>query len=125
ARQIAEAKAGGDISENAGYDEAKSSQAFLEGRIMELEYKLKHAVVIERDGNSDVVELGSIVTVRERDFDEEETYTIVGSAEADPSNGRISNESPIGRALMGHRVGDEVTAQTPGGTIYLQITQVR
>lgn len=124
AQMIHEAKAMGDVSENAGYEEAKNAQAFLEGEIMELEWKLKHAVIIEDDGPNDQVRLGSRVRVRYEDTGEEETFTIVGSAEADPFNGYISNESPVGRALMGHRMGEVVEAETPGGTLKLRIVSI-
>ena len=111
---IREAKLDGDVSENAGYEEAKRQQAFLEGRIMTVQGMLKSAVLIEPNGPSDTVVLGSRVTVAEEGFDPE-SYAIVGSAEANPGVGRISNESPLGRALMGHRVGDRVSFDTPGG----------
>ncbi len=122
AEQIREAKEMGDISENAGYDEAKNAQAFLEGEIAEIEWKLKHAVIIEETDDG-IVGLGSKVTVK-LDDDEEETYVIVGSAEADPFNGRISNESPVGSALMGHTVGDVVEVETPGGRMRMKILAV-
>ena len=125
ARQIQEAKAEGDISENAGYEEAKTAQGFLEGEIMELQWKINHAVIIEDDGPKDHVGLGSSVTVRDGETGEEETYTIVGSAEADPSNGRISNESPMGQALMGKRAGDVVDVQTPAGTLQVEILDIQ
>ncbi len=124
AEQIREAKEMGDISENAGYDEAKNAQAFLEGEIAELEWKLKHAVIIEDERPDGVVALGSRVTVRDEETGEEETYTIVGSAEADPFNGRISNESPVGSALMGHVIGDTVDVETPGGKMRLTIVAI-
>ncbi len=125
ANQIAEAKAEGDISENAGYDEAKNAQAFLEGRIRELEMKLKNAQIIDDSAApADQVALGRTVVVREADMDEEEVYTIVGSTEADPGNGRISNESPLGRSLLGKKVGDQVTVETPGGTIEFTILRI-
>lgn len=125
ARQIQEAKAEGDISENAGYDEAKTAQAFLEGEIMELQWKIDHAVIIDNDGSSGVVSLGSRVVVRDGETGEEETYIIVGSTEADPFNGRISNESPMGQALMGRQVGDVVHVQTPGGTLQVEIVDIQ
>lgn len=125
AQQIAEAKAEGDISENAGYDEAKNAQAFLEGRIRELEAQLRNAQIIEENGASDgTVNLGSTVVVREVGSDLEETYVIVGSVEVDPANGRISNVSPLGKALMGKRAGDRVTVQTPGGEIEFEVLRV-
>ena len=120
ARAIHEAKMDGDITENAGYEEAKRDQAFLEGRIMTIEGMLESAVIIESNEGSDAVALGSRVTVAEEGFDPE-SYTIVGSAEADPGSGRISNESPLGKALMGHRVGDKVTFKTPGGLAEVEI----
>ncbi len=120
---IREAKMDGDVMENAGYEEAKRQQAFLEGRIRTIEGLLKSAVMIEPNGNKDEVALGTRVTVVEAGFDSE-TYTIVGSAEANPGQGRISNESPLGRALMGHRPGERVTFQTPGGPIEVEILRL-
>jgi transcription elongation factor GreA len=120
---IHEAKMDGDVSENAGYEEAKRQQGFLEGRIMTIEGMLNNAVLIESNGPTDTVILGAQVTVVEEGF-EPETYHIVGSAEADPTNGRISNESPLGKALMGHRAGDRVTFETPGGTLEMEILQI-
>jgi transcription elongation factor GreA len=114
----------GDLSENADYHKAKEDQAFLEGRILELEYLLKNAIIIEATGGQrDQVEVGVTVTVQEEDYDPE-TYYIVGAKEADPRNGRISNESPIGRALIGARVGDVVTADTPGGQLRFKILKI-
>lgn len=123
ARAIHEAKMDGDVMENAGYEEAKRQQAFLEGRIMTVDAMLKSAVIIESDGRSDTVVLGSRVTVAEDGFDPE-TYVIVGSAEANPGDGRISNESPLGKALMGHRSGDRVAFDTPGGPVEMKIIDV-
>jgi transcription elongation factor GreA len=113
----------GDLSENADYHKAKEDQGFLEGRIQELEYLLSNAVIIEKNGNNDVVAIGSHVTIQEEDFPEE-TYHLVGPAEADPSKGMISHESPIGSALMDHKVGDTVEAETPGGVIKLKILKI-
>lgn len=113
----------GDLSENADYSKAKEDQGFLEGRIQELEYILGNAVIIEDKGNKDVVEIGSHVTIQEEDYPEE-TYHLVGSTEADPSKGMISYESPIGQALMGHKVGETVEAETPGGAIKLKILKI-
>jgi transcription elongation factor GreA len=123
AQAIHDAKMDGDVSENAGYEEAKRQQAFLEGRIMTIEAMLKNAVIIESNGQSDAVEIGSQVTVQEDGFDAE-TYVIVGSAEADPGSGRISNESPLGKALLGHQVGDKVSFKTPGGTVQVEILTI-
>jgi transcription elongation factor GreA len=114
----------GDLSENADYHKAKEDQAFLEGRILELEYVLKNAVIVEaHQGEREVVDVGAQVTVQEEDYDPE-VYMLVGAKEADPRNGKISNESPIGRALIGHRVGERVHAQTPGGEISLKILAI-
>ncbi len=123
ARDIHEAKMDGDVSENAGYEEAKRQQAFLEGRIMTVEAMLKSAVIIESNGSSDTVVLGSCVTVVE-DGLEPESYTIVGSAEADPGQGRISNESPLGKALIGQEVGDTVAFETPAGPAEMEILRI-
>jgi len=105
----------GDLSENADYDYAKQEQAFVEGRIKDLEDSLRRAQVINHDGRADKVRVGSTVTIVEEGFDDEETYTIVGVHEANPSNGLISNESPIGQALLNARLGQVVTVATPSG----------
>lgn len=123
AAAIQSAKEEGDISENSAYDEAKLSQAFLEGRIQTIEAQLREAVLIEQNGNADRVGVGHKVTVAEEGFDEE-TYHIVGSAEADPLNGRISNESPIGKALLGAKKGDVVTAETPNGQLVFKVIKI-
>ena len=115
----------GDLSENADYSKAKEDQAFLEGRIRELEYILHNAVIIEKpEGVQDVVTVGVQVTIQEEDYPPD-TYMLVGAKEADPRNGRISNESPIGRALIGKKVGDTVVAQTPAGEIRLKILKIQ
>jgi transcription elongation factor GreA len=115
----------GDLSENADYHYAKSEQAFVEGRIQDLEYALRRAQLIDNGGQTDKVRVGSTVTVVEEGLeDDEETYLIVGVHEADPGNGRISNESPIGRALLGQKVGDSVTAQIPVGEIRFKIKAI-
>ncbi len=114
----------GDLKENADYHDAKEEQGFVEGRIRDLEDSLRRAKVIEDVGPKDVVRVGSTVTVSEEGFDEEETYSIVGAHEADPANGRISNESPLGTALIGARVGDVVTAETPGGEIEFEVKSI-
>lgn len=124
ARQIAEAKADGDVSENAGYDEAKNAQAFAEGRILTLKNILANAVVINENVSKDTVELGAKVTVRDTRFGGEETYTIVGSTEVDPPNGRISLRSPLGKALMGHRIGDLIQFQAPGGNMQFEVVRI-
>lgn len=124
ARQIAEAKADGDVSENAGYDEAKNTQAFVEGRILTLKNILNSAVLISENGTKDTVDIGCKVTIRDLEYGDTETYTIVGSTEVDPGNGRISFRSPIGRALMGHGIGTIVAVQTPGGRAEFEIVQI-
>ena len=125
AQQIAEAKAEGDLRENAGYDEAKNAQAFVEGRIRELKVKIHNAHIIDDTQiPDDQVALGRSVVVRENGYDDEEIYTIVGSTETDPSNGRISNESPIGKALIGRSAGDVVRVEAPAGEIEFQIVRV-
>ncbi len=115
----------GDLSENADYITAKEEQGFMEGRIQQIEMMLRNAVIIEGKGPSDEVGLGSRVTVVEEGFDEAEVYRIVGAAEADPIKGNVSNESPLGKALMGHRVGDTVVAQAPAGEISFRITEIQ
>lgn len=120
ALRLREAIQMGDLSENADYHKAKEDQAFLEGRVQELDYILGAAIIVEKVTNKDVVSVGVLVTVQEDDF-EPEQYHIVGAKEADPRAGKISHESPIGRALMDRRVGDTVEAHTPGGSIRLKI----
>jgi transcription elongation factor GreA len=112
----------GDLSENADYHKAKEDQAFLEGRIQEIEAVLRTAVIVEKT-QSEVVAVGSTVTVQEDNFSPE-TYYIVGAKEADSRKSKISNESPIGKALMDHKVGDVVEAETPGGKIRFKILKV-
>ena len=112
----------GDLSENADYHKAKEDQAFLEGRIQEIEAVLRTAVVVEK-ASTDVVTVGNKVTVQEESFDPE-VFHLVGAKEADPRNGKISNESPIGSALMNHKVGDVVEAETPGGKIKFKILKI-
>lgn len=123
AAEIQSAKEEGDISENSAYDEAKLSQGFVEGRIQTIEAQLRNAVIIQKNGNSDEVHLGSMVTVEEEGFGQE-TYEIVGSTEADPLDGRISNESPIGQALLGAKKGDTVVAETPNGEITFKVIKI-
>ena len=112
----------GDYSENSELEQAKNDQAFLEGRIMTLEQTIKNAQLIDEKTRHDIVEIGSHVTV-ESDG-RKEKYTIVGSAEAEPANGKISNESPVGRALIGHRPGETVKMSVPAGTIEMKIVAV-
>jgi len=123
AQHIHEAKEGGDITENAGYDEAKNEQAFVEGRIMTLEALLSKVEIIAESQSGDIIHLGSRVTVVEKGG-APEGFLIVGSAEADPSDGCISDESPLGRALLGHRAGDRVVVQAPDGPMEFEILEV-
>lgn len=113
----------GDLSENAGYEEAKREQAFVEGRIRGIEAILGNAQVLQSNGEYEVAALGATVTILE-DGGEPEAYQIVGRTEADPLQGRISNESPLGKALIGKRVGDVVKVNTPGGTIEVKIVAI-
>lgn len=125
AERIKAARELGDISENSEYDDAKNEQAFIEGRIAALEKTLRRARVVSADQAQDgAVVLGSRVRVRDVELGEEMEYRVVGSAEADPSENRISNESPVGKALMGHREGEVVAVKVPDGTIQLEILQV-
>jgi transcription elongation factor GreA len=116
------AKALGDLSENAEYHEAKDELAFVEGRIRELEDTLNNVVMIEESKQGDVVEVGSTIKVESNG--KEKTYQIVGSSEADPAGGRISNESPLGAAFLGHKKGDTVDVEAPGGTSAYTIMDV-
>ena len=113
----------GDLSENADYHKAKEDQGFLEGRIQEIEYLLRNVVIIEKNAGVELVSIGNHVTIQEGEFPPE-TYHVVGAKEADPRNGRISNESPIGRALLDHKVGDVVEAETPQGKLKLKILKI-
>ncbi|SFB39374.1 transcription elongation factor GreA [Clostridium frigidicarnis] len=116
----------GDLSENSEYDEAKNEQAFVEGRIIQLENMLKNATVIdESEISTDLVSVGSIVKVKDYEFDEEVEYIIVGSAEADPMEYKISNESPVGNALIGKKVGEIVEVNVPGGVSKFEILGIR
>ncbi|MFC4320877.1 transcription elongation factor GreA [Litchfieldia salsa] len=119
------ARSFGDLSENSEYDSAKEEQAFVEGRITTLENMIRNAKIIEEtNDNSNVVALGKTVTFVELPGGEEETYTIVGSAEADPFEGKISNDSPIAKSLIGKQVDDKVTVQTPGGEMFVKIVSI-
>ena len=125
AEKIKEAREQGDLSENAEYDAAREEQAMVYERIQELQYILKNAVVIESDEDSDVITIGSTVTFREESTSEDVTYKIVGSAEANPFDAKISNESPIAQALMGKRQGDTAMVSTPKGVITVAIVNVQ
>jgi transcription elongation factor GreA len=125
ARKLKDAVAEGDLKENADYHDAKEQQAFLEGRIQYLENILRSAKVIANDGATDMVRLGSEITIVEDGADDEETYIIVGAAEANPREGKISHESPIGAALLGHKKGDKVRVNTPGGDVVFKIKRIK
>jgi len=114
---------GGELIEDAEYEAAKNEQAFVEGRIQELEILLANARVIEDKGKMDVAQVGATVTIQE-EGGEPETYTIVGPAEANPREGRISNESPLGRALMDHKKNETARVDAPGGTFVVRILKV-
>ena len=119
------ARSFGDLSENSEYDSAKEEQAFVEGRITTLENMNQKTKIIEEDElNSDTVTLGKTVTFVELPNGDEESYTIVGSAEADPFEGKISNDSPIAKSLLGHKIGQEVTVQTPGGEMKVRLVAI-
>jgi transcription elongation factor GreA len=125
AARLHEAMEGGELIENAEYEAAKNEQAFVEGRIQELEVLLATAHVIEENGKkkSDIISIGSKVTIKEGNF-EAEMFTIVGVAEANPREGKISNESPIGKAILNHKVGEIVKVETPGGTYNVKIIKL-
>ena len=120
---IKEARAQGDLSENADYDAARDEQAKIEARIQELEYMLEHAKIIEK-AKGDRVEVGTTVTVKYVDDDEEEVYSIVGSMEADPFENKISNESPIGKAIMNKKVGETISVESPNGSYDIKIVSI-
>ena len=125
AEKIKVALSFGDLSENSEYDEAKNEQAMVEARITELEEKLKNVEIIDADDiTTDKINVGSIVKVYDQEYEEENIYHIVGSTEADPFNGFISDESPIGKALMGHKVGDTVEVEAPESVIKLEILSI-
>ena len=127
AEQIKEARSFGDLSENSEYDEAKTEQGKLYSRIAEIKVLIDNAEIvdnIDHDAPKDTVTLGSIVKVRDIEDDYEETYEIVGSQEANPREGRISDDSPVGRALRGHRAGEQVTVEAPAGNLKFEIASV-
>ena len=124
AEQIKEARSFGDLSENSEYDEAKNEQGKLYSRIGELQEILENCVVIEEDQDTDVVRMGCTVTVLDTEFGDEETYKVVGSQEADPMNGAISEDSPLGKALLGHKEGEEILYDAPGGAFGYKIVKI-
>jgi len=121
---LKEARALGDLSENSEYEQARDDQAALEKRIVELEYTLEHAKIIEEDKKSDSVSIGCKVELKYEDDDDPEIYHIVGSQEADPFNNKISNESPIAQAIVGRKVGEEVEVSSPDGIYKVQIVRI-
>jgi len=125
ADRLHEAMEGGELIENAEYEAAKNEQAFVEGRIQELEMLLATARVIEDDKKKrgESIQVGATVTIQE-DGSDEETYTIVGAAEANPREGKISNESPMGKALLNHRAGDDVQVETPDGSYTIRVIKI-
>jgi len=126
AERIKAAREFGDLSENAEYEDAKNEQAFVEGRIMTLEKMLRHAkLVVEGEANPEMVTIGSTVKVKDLAKGNTYEYTIVGSHEADPAKKRISNESPVGRALLGQKVGAVVSVMVPAGTFRYEVVSIR
>ena len=123
AQRLKEAIAMGDLSENSEYDEAKNAQAFLEGRILQLEQQIRTAQVIEKVAK-DRVDVGSTVLIEDMEEHLQEKVTIVGSTESNPFEGRISNESPVGRALMGAKAGDTVEAEAPNGVLKYKVISI-
>lgn len=122
---IKQARDYGDLSENSEYDEAKNEQAVVEARITQIETMLKNIKVVDdKDFDANIVSVGSKVTVYDKEFEEEDSYVLVGSTEADPMNGKISYESPVGKALLGKKLGEEVVASTPDGDIALVIRAI-
>ncbi len=122
--RIAEARSHGDLSENAEYDAARNEQAANELEIAELDYKIKNAVILEENNDKTSVHIGSKVRVYDVDMDEEETYEITGSTEADAMHNKISNESPVGKALLNHKVGDTVKVNAPNAEYELKIMEI-
>jgi transcription elongation factor GreA len=124
AKRLHDAMEEGEVEENPEYEDAKNEQAFVEGRILTIETILANAVLIETKGPANEIRLGSKVTVTDPANGDKDHYVIVGSAEADPASGKISNESPLGKALLGHKMHDEVMVQAPDGPIKLKITHI-
>ena len=124
AEQIKEARSFGDLSENSEYDEAKTEQGKLYSKIAEIQNLIENAEIIEDSDETDAVGNGSIVTIKDIEFDIIETYKIVGSQEANPAAGKVSDDSPVGRALMGHAVGETVDVEAPSGIIKFEIIKI-
>ena len=125
AEKIKIARSFGDLSENADYDEAKNEQGEVESRIMKIEDMIRNAKTIEVIENSDTVGVGNTVTLYDEEFDEEVEYKLVGTAESNPLEGYISNESPVGEAIIGHKVDDRVEVETPNGKMYFVIKNIK
>ena len=124
-KEIEIAKGFGDLSENAEYTAAREAQARIEGEILDIQDKLQHCVIVEEDEDASVASIGSIVRVFDEEYEEEDEYRLVGATEADPKKLYISNESPIGKALLGVRKGDSISVETPGGLLKLRVLDVR
>ena len=125
AEQIKVARSFGDLSENAEYDEARNAQSLLEGQILDIENMLKLAVIVDEDEiGVDVVGIGTKVRILDIDNNEEETYRILGTVEANPALGNISNESPVGNALLGAKIGDQVSVDVPSGTLHFKVLEI-
>lgn len=124
AKRLHDAMEEGEVEENPEYEDAKNEQAFVEGRILTIETILANAVLIESKGPANEIRMGSKVTITDQATGEKDHYVIVGSAEADPTDGKISNESPMGKALLGHKLHEEVMVQTPDGPIKYKITHI-
>ena len=126
AQRLKEAIAMGDLSENSEYDDAKNEQAFIEGEILTLESQIRNSEIIKADDtNKGVVHLGNTVVIKDMEYDEDETYTIVGSTEADTTEGKISNESPVGMAILGKTVGTVVQVKVPAGVLEYKILEIK
>ena len=126
AERLKAAIALGDLSENSEYDDAKNEQAFLEGEIAELEQKIRNSDIIKNDGtNKDIVQMGNTVVIKDLEFGDEDTFTIVGSTAADPDENKISNESPVGAAIIGQQVGSTVEVNAPAGVLKYQIVEIK
>ncbi len=123
--RLREAVADGDLKENANYHDAKEQQSMVEGRIQYLQDILRRAKIVINDGPSDIVRIGSLVIIQEIGADDEETYTLVGAAEANPREGKLSERSPIGAALMGRKRGDKIKVNAPGGEISFKVKKVQ
>jgi transcription elongation factor GreA len=125
AERIKQAIEFGDITENSEYEDAKTEQAFIEGRILTLEKMLRNATVIDNNNEKDRVTIGSTIVLKDIEFGDQEEYTIVGSAEADPAVNKISNESPVGKAVLGQPKGSLVEVNVPAGVLHYEIVDIR